>query len=410
MNDLGWAKKLALILFILTIWYAVLIDAPISIQNFVANLSATSHLYEKELVENYQIPWHKIGKDILFVAALTSIFVYSVRSKNLATKNFHKSILWAYSTLIFVIGILIVASVISNNFWFGIIGARAHYSLFAFIFGISITKKKISNILVWLYPVIAIQAIFVILQLWLMDSPRTVGTFHNPNTLGIFIVTFQIALFVVDMHWGKRLILWAVSIFLVISTGSRSAIGLSILLVLVFLWVNLDNPKTRVLVLGISVAFLPILPKLVELISGRSNAFQNLIGEGARLNLTWEYVNTISANLLLFGIGLGKGTTLLPLVGDAVNAAVVPHHDQLIGNELIQGGLVLLIPILLFFASPIIRTRHSFLSMALPIVTLGAAISLPLLEAWPANILLFALYGFICCDKTLRKSKVEIRN
>ena len=106
MNDLGWAKKLALILFILTIWYAVLIDAPISIQNFVANLSATSHLYEKELVENYQIPWHKIGKDILFVAALTSIFVYSVRSKNLATKNFHKSILWAYSTLIFVIGII----------------------------------------------------------------------------------------------------------------------------------------------------------------------------------------------------------------------------------------------------------------------------------------------------------------
>ena len=107
MNGREWGKKIALIFFILTIWYAVLVDTPISIQNFGANLSATSHLYDKDLIANYQIPWHKIGKDILFVAALITILLYSIRrSKRLVTKNFDKSIVWAYSTLIFVIGIV----------------------------------------------------------------------------------------------------------------------------------------------------------------------------------------------------------------------------------------------------------------------------------------------------------------
>ena len=305
---------------------------------------------------------------------------------------------------------MIISSVILDGYWYGIIGVRAHYSLFAFIFGIYFTRKEINYIFVWMFPVIIIQALFVITQLWLTGSPRAVGTFHNPNTFGIFVIIFQIILFFAELQWAKRLLLWLVTIFLVISTGSRSAIGLSILLLVVFLWVNIETPRARVLVFGIFVALLPIFPKKVELISGRSNVFRNLIGEGARLNLTWEYIKSSPAIQLIFGLGLGKGTTLLPLLGNEVSLSIVPDHDQLIGNELIQGGIVLLIPMLLFFVSPIIRTCHSFLSMALPIVTLGAAISLPLLEAWPANILLFTLYGYFCWDIALEKSNVSVSN
>ena len=390
---------LALFFFILSVYFAVLIDLPLALENLVAGQKPTRHLSD-EYFETYQIPWEKLGKDVFFLLALFfSMIVLYRRLKACWSDDRPLTIdTYFFFFLILIIAILAFRSLIQYGMWYTAVGLRANLALSAWIFGAIINHDSLLKIWRWITPLSIFQALIAILQATVVSVDpgiRAVGTFFSPSTLGLFAAVFLLLTLNVNIKIWLRLVYGSIAILIVLLSRSRLAIGLTLILIYFYLWLHILPKRFRWLMIALIPLMVIVGLYLLEVLSGREDLFHNLFAEGVRLNATWKYAKNADFWKLFIGQGLGRGTALSWVTKEASTLRPVEGFDQQIGSSFVQGGLVLLITMMAFFLSPLIRRRHNFLSLALPTVMLGAMTATTVLETWPANILLMMLYGYI---------------
>ncbi len=390
-------------LFLLCIVYAVIVDMPLALENLLAIKSRppTYHFNAPEYAYTFTSPsWVKLGKDALLLMAIIYILaIIAQRGWRLPISK--SSPVWhSFVFLLGLVGILAMIALVRDGYLVALIGARAHIALLAFFFGLFIRREDIEKIWDWCKYLLISQFIFSILAVMNWEGPysrqyfRLTGTFHNPNTLSLFCATALIILFQSKIPNKSRWIYWGATILLVVFTGSRTGIALATIVTITYVFTCIQRVKIKYYFAGILLLCLPFFPMFLERTSGRPDMFTHLFDNGYRLGATWNYLQNTAPLQAIFGQGLGRGSTLLWLMQEFVDIPPVHGFDQLLGIELVQGGLLLLTTTLLFIISPLLRISNSFLSLVLPGVVLGASIALPVWEAWPANIILISLYGY----------------
>lgn len=393
----------ARILFLLSVVYSVLVDIPLALENILATKSRppTYHFVAPEYAYTFSTPsWIKLGKDILFLLALTCLF-FLIRRKCRPLLFRHSPIWFSYVILILIVVTLVIVTMIRDGYWLALIGIRAHLALLAFLLGMYLTKNDIKIIWQWLKYLLILQMGFAVWSAinWTGSFSRHIfrltGTFHNPNTLGLFCVSGLIFLFFIDDSVLSRWFYWGSTLILIIFTGSRSAIALALFVTIVYGFMHIPRARDRYIVAGIFLLCTPFLLTFLEWISGRPDVLFHLFSSGQRLGATWDYMQNAERIQILLGQGMGKGSNLGYLMQGVMGIPPVPGFDQLLGIEFVQGGLLLLVFTLFFILSPFLQFPYRFLSLVLPGVVLGASIAIPVWEAWPANILLLALYGYL---------------
>jgi len=387
-------------LFLLTVTYAVLVDLPIAIENIIHSRTPTYHLVTPGF--NVKIPWIKIGKDLLFLGSMLCVMfiVYQEKWQFPALKS--SPIFVTFLLLVLIIAILFVTGLILGDFLIAIIGVRAHLAILAFVLGVYLREVDINKTWKFLKYLFILQVGFSIWAAAVYPNPisrqqfRITGTFNNPNTLGLFSVIVIVFLFVARISDFQRWLFWGISILLIIATGSRTSIAMAMLVSIIYLFVSIRQAKYRLLILAIILLCAPFIPLLLEWVSGRPDAITQLFNIDYRLGATWNYLVNAEPLQVLLGEGIGRGSNLLLQLDQTIGVSPVSGYDNLLGSEIVQGGAILLIITLTFFASPLLRFSNNFLSLALPALVLVASIGIPLWEVWPSNILIMALYGHLC--------------
>lgn len=343
-----------------------------------------------------------MGKDLLFLGAVCCVVVITAWRGWRFPISMSVPTVFAYGGLVLLIALLAVAALFMDGLLMAMVGVRAHLALLAFLPGVYMQKEDIQKIWDVLKYLLIVQMVFAIWSANYYGSQlsrqyfRVTGTFHNPNTLGLFCVTTQLFLLSANVPVFRRWLYWGVAMLLIIFTGSRTAIALALLVIIVYGVTCLQRKKDQCLLFGAALLCLPLLPMMLEWISGRDGVLYHLFDSGHRLGATWHYLMGAEPIQALLGKGLGSGTNTLWHLHRVTGIAAVGGFDNLLGNELLQGGVLLLSVMLAFVFSPWLRLRHRFLSIALPGVFLGASFGAPLWEVWPANILLLTLYGYLC--------------
>ena len=397
----------AQIFFIFSIWYAVLVDLPFALERILIQqwrvkkiLKPFEAIYDfvfgpfaaflYELNTSYQIPWFKLGKDILFLCSLFFLFLCAVR-KDWRFPKFNQSIVTiTYFFLLFLIPLLAFVSWLSNGFWTALAGLRSHLALLALFLPFYLDERDLKQIWTWITPLFLIQFVFVLVQ---TGFYRTVGTFRNPNTFGLFLVVYLLPLFFFDISPRYRVFAWGTSAFMLTRSKSRMAIILGMIVFGIYLWSWVRTTRWRYVVLGLLVVSLPLIPIALEKLTGRQDTIANFFQY--RVKSVWNYLTSNPPLRVVFGEGLGRGTKLLRILEPIT---MIPpdwgFFDNQIGSLLVSGGLLLVLVTLAFVVSPLIIARRGYFSLALTAFTLAAVWAIPLWEAWPTNLLIMLLYGY----------------
>ena len=390
---------LAILFFVVSVYFAVLIDLPLAFENLSAGQKPTHHLSD-EYFASYQIPWEKLGKDVFFLLSL--FFSLSVLRERLKVCWPGDSRLTLgtlfFFFLILIILILAFRSLIQYGIWYAAVGMRANLALTAWVVGFILSRESLLKIWRWITPLVLFQALLAIMQATMVSQDpgiRAVGTFFSPSTLGLFAVVFLLLTLNANVKIWLRLFYGSIAILTVLLSRSRLAIGLTLILIYLYLWLRILPKRLRWLMFALVPLMVIVGPYLLEVLSGREDVFHNLFAEGVRLNSTWKYATNADFKKFFIGQGLGRGTALSWVTKEASTLRPAEGFDQQIGSSFVQGGIVLLIALIIFLMSPLLRRDYNFLSLALPAVTLGSMTATTVLEAWPANILLMMLYGYI---------------
>ena len=410
--------SLAIAFFILSVWYAVLVDLPAGLANiFVSknnlysipanfNLVATStleRLYALLQGSNFSegIPWHKLGKDLLLLVSLFFASASFFREGNFKRFITLKSPIWiGYFSLLILILFLSVVSFLQGGFWQAMIGLRAHLALAAFIVGVNLVNGDLRKIWDWIKPLLIIELLLSLAQRWFQIQnqvwdfqERSQGSFFEINTFGMFV---SVCLIFALLYSRSQRVGWIYSLIvlaMIVLTRSRTALLLFVIIIGIYIWTRIRSNKLKALTAGIIVVLLPFVPYLLESVSGRQEVIQNFLAlRGAGPT---AFFREASLREIIFGKGLGRGTTLLISMSDVSGILPDVSYDNLVGSELVQGGLLLLLLNFTFALSPIIRSQRRFLPLVLVAFTLMASVAIPFWEVWPANILIIMLYGYL---------------
>jgi len=394
---------LARLYFILNVWYAVLADAPLAVQNTFVLKLPLYHISEEFLLALH-VPWLKISKDVLFLAALLCVIVVIASRGWILPVSIRSNIVVAFILLLVIVVGLAGISFITNGVWVSLIGLRAHLALLSMILGWHVGTRGLKWIWFWIKPLLFVQLFFAIVQyfgVFTTNVSRSVGTFYNPNTLGIFVVVIQFLALIVEKRRWARWLYWGIGMFVVFLSGSRMALALALLILVIYAWAFLRNSSLQGLYAIVGIVGVPFVPVLLSKLTGRGNVFVDLFGEGNRLAATWNYLQSVQFEKVIVGEGLGMGTSLSWTLRGITGVQPIPSFDQLLGSILVQGGFILLLPTLAFIISPLLRYRYRFLTLTLPLLTIAAAIAIPLWETWPANIIILALFGYISKNESI---------
>ena len=178
-------------------------------------------------------------------------------------------------------------------------------------------------------------------------SARAVGTFTEPNTMGLFMaLVFYLNLFVLPPHRLRPILLVACSLTIFL-TGSRTALLLILLLLAIHLYQRFRN-RLSALRDPFLVTF-TVLPGLgllaawllsrVNQVSGRSS---DASFSGGRLGILFGYIDQTEPLSLLFGQYLSFGSNLvqtLTVSQDSAEASVFFLADSTWAALLGQFGL-----------------------------------------------------------------------
>ncbi len=404
-----WAK----FFFVLSVWYAVLVDFPFALEQIIVQqwriknlLRSYPQVYDfvfdtflaflRLINTSYQFPWFKVGKDLLFICSLFFLLLHLAHSGWKISKFNESAVTITYLVLLALIPLLAIASLLHHGFWTVLAGLRLHLTLLAFLLGVYIDGAALRKIWIWLIPLFVVQFIFVLAQ---TEFYRTAGTFRNPNTFGLFLVVFLLPLFVFDFSPWFRFSAWGMAAFMLIRSKSRMAIILGLIVFGVYLWSRVRRRWIRWTVLGLLGLFYPYLVLALETITGREDLINDFLRVRvlgmSRYFFRFALESSNPFIRVLFGEGLGRGTKVLRMLAPVVG--ISPDwgwYDNQIGGLLVSGGLLLVLVTLAFVVSPILTSRRGYFSLALSAFTFAALWAIPLWEAWPANLLMLLLYGY----------------
>lgn len=343
--------------FAISVWYAILIDLPITLEDLltvngkfypfkiqspdqwkVANFHwfrelKPLYVFLHNINTSYQVPWHKLGKDIFLLLAVSCAIIILVRNRWMFSQRKSTSpICLTFINLIGLIGILGVISLARNGVWTAAVGLRAHLPLLAFSIGLLLTKSDLEKMWLWLRQLLMIQFVFAVLQRWVQvyiqisyDGQRSPGTFIQINSLSLFIVVLLVLLLYLGLSRRDRWTYVVILLVLAILTRSRMAILMCLVVVVVYGYAQLRSERLRKALLLGSVLLIPIVPLVLGILTGRHNVIRNffeLRGSGPL-----EYMMSSSLLEMFIGEGLGRGATLLYTVEAVTGITPVPHYD-----------------------------------------------------------------------------------
>lgn len=261
--------------------------------------------------------------------------------------------------------------------------------------------KSITKILCWF---IIIEVLLCLLQTRFMPAfdgytffgSRTVGTFNNPNTIGIFFCfCFYWILF---MSNTKHSVLWTIiSGIGLLTTASRTAIIMFFMIIFFYLLTHYKmSVHGRGLFLCSSLLAATALFLSLNLLTGRERIKSTSIYKDPRVNILNDFIKKSNAPTFLFGRGIGVGSNTLPtlmsLVGDKTKG-IRSISDSMIVAGLRQYGLIgcIVIEIFFFALSLSLGTSGILLFLMLNI----AGFNNPWIEMYPINLMVFTFYGLL---------------
>lgn len=354
---------------------------------------------------SYEVPWHKLGKDVFFLLAVACVLIIAIRQRWLTSVRRAKTPVWLiYLNLVGLIALMAIISLVRNGIWTAAIGIRAHLPILAFLVGVNIKKKELNQMWLWLRPMFLIEFVFAVIQRWVQlmieityDGQRSSGTFFQINALSLLIVAFLIFLLYVDISRWARLSYVAIVFAMAVLTRSRMAILMCIVVIIIFGYTQLRSERLRKMVILGMILLIPAIPLVLGGLTGRYEIIRHFFemrGSGPI-----DYLFTSSFQEKFLGEGLGRGATLMYTVESASGVAPVSNFDTLIGSSLVQGGIPLVVFTMAFIISPLLRSASKYLPLALSTVALIGSIMIPLLEVWPANLLLMMFYGYVAMSQ-----------
>jgi len=360
--------------------------------------SPLSSGYYKDLTYISIVPtWLKLAKDVFALALLSfSLYFYPTNLKFNFKKNNSLSI--AYILLIFIVSFAIFRS-IDTNFNISVI----FFSMRPFVITASIfifCHRHLNNYyFIKVLEVINILAVFEVFYSclqrinvvtfigipWLSSGiSRSVGTFTEPNSLGLFLalcVYFNI--YILNWHkWRLLLILLYVSgIFL---SDSRTALLITIILIfeksLYKLTENFQKKQDLAILNFIRFIVLPTLAVYtIFIVKNISSRGANSSISGGRLEIFLNYFKNTDILSILFGNHLGFGSNILQLLA-STNPAENNYFlaDSTWTYLLAQFGIlgVFIFLIILYFISKInvcyfqinLKITNNFISQILGIL------------------------------------------
>ena len=257
--------------------------------------------------------------------------------------------------------------------------------------------------------VLLIELFFVLLQTQLMPpvesftflGSRPVGSFTNPNTIGVFGCLSILLLILFKEKKEKISVLYFIcAILLAFLSGSRVAITL-IMLILVINQLTVMKPS----LLKLMTAFLGLL-MLVIIITNINYISNKPLGlsiiEGDRVSNIINYLTTTDLFHLLFGYGWGAHTSWYYILS-SINSPSI-GLDSLYASMLAQIGLIgsVFFGIFMCWLFNLGGKKGRYLLVVFAII----GIQINVFEYYPANLLIFLALGiFISENKDLNNTR-----
>lgn len=303
--------------------------------------------------------------------------------------------------------ILLFILLISLNFSFiGIVaGVRQSIGLVYIILGMTVIKiffeNKNESIFIEKFIkaikiVLLIEFLMACLQIVLMPGyegttflgSRAIGSFTNPNTLGVFSALALISMFIFKDFIKVNLLYHFVAIFTVLSAGSRTAL---ILLVMGYIYYGftLSNLKNKILFSLLWLIISLLIISNVNIIASKPDGIQIL--SSVRIDNLLSYINTASSFDLLFGHGWGENTSWHRFL--YFDKANLPPLDSFVASMIYQKGLFGIFLIYAFFG--VIFFLAGFKGVYLYIIFVLIGMQINILEFYPINFIIFSLIGIL---------------
>lgn len=398
--------KIAQALFLVLILYTVLVDTPISFENFASmrNAQFQKSIAYREMPLSF--PRYKAIKDLLlifsYIFLLGAVFWQGITpiSRRLIT---FKPLLILGALLCFSA----IHSIIWNGLYVGLIGLRAFLSLLVFYVGTFMTSSDIKKMAHLIGILIIFQMIVSVGQqvvgyIWLDVTElgyRSTGTFYDPNTLGMFgVACLTVFLLYPGLKW--KYLYFISALVVVVLSGSRTAVLVVLVALFIQIFLNRNNPlPIRGMAAALVLPIILLLPSFLELVTGRTNVMANIFSEGGRLWSFLNYLESASFTEIIIGKGLGMGTNALSILSGFITIPAWISIRDLITDSIytslfIQGGALLLLSYVSFVITPLFVKGEQHFPLLLPLVMTVAGLGSITIEVYPFNVIMLALYGF----------------
>jgi hypothetical protein len=207
--------------------------------------------------------------------------------------------------------------------------------------------------------ILIIEFVFVLLQILFQPSnegftflgPRTLGSFTNPNAIGVFASVSIILLLLLRKSKNEvPIIYYLITAFTCLSSGSRIAIFLFILTIL-SLMISISRNRIDKLI-SIIIAFLGLFVSIVFINNISSKPAGLSIVDGTRVTNIAKYILNNDSMTLLIGNGWGKHTSWYFALhdGNYTNSPNFVMLDSFYASILAQGGMLGLFIMMLFLS------------------------------------------------------------
>lgn len=384
-------RKVTLFLFSAAIFSATMQGGAISIFALLNNLPTSPQKYDEEVEGFGAFYFFSVAKH-MFLATSVAVALFYIFDKNKKNSQWGKvelNSLFGIYPLIFLAIILPMLSIsfFSDGGWLLVLlGAKAAFPLLAVVVGFCLDRSSVNflakfmDLLIYVNLFIAIlQQImgFMVCEAYTYGCSsifRSTGLFVEPNTLGVLAVSRVLLMGFEDSKKNLPSLIAAIS--LLILSGSRTMAIVFFLAFVLQFWRGMKE------LIWIGALLIPPLGYLlfsrgIESLLERLSNFRN-----------------ISIEKLWFGGGFGYGTQAHHFISRlGYNVVLPPDADSQILSLINQGGLWLLFCLAALSAWFYFNINKKFSSLILLVFWLSATTFMTL-EAWPLNILIFALIGY----------------
>lgn len=229
---------------------------------------------------------------------------------------------------------------------------------------------------------------------------RTVGTFTNPNSIGIFsVITLLVILF---LHGDKKrlhFVYHVMVLLIVISSGSRAATILYAIITGGYFVKTARFQETKLLFLTFGLGILAIAFKYINIIA--SKPIQLSLLKGARVDNIIQYFNYSDMVTLLLGRGWGIYSNAYYSLGGEPGITKKIGLDSYYAVMLVQIGFIglFVVTIFLLWLFSLGGKKGLILFMVFSLIGLQANVW----EYFPMNTLIFLTLGIVMAEKRIRK-------